>query len=109
MNCIDIDSDGLWLAIGGEVPYVSIVCLTTGNVRKVIPLPHHEWKVKSVKFVKSDIAIGVDDSYVLTYALSGKLLAVQQCASETVGTIAVARNSWAVSGKNTNVDIYRSA
>eukprot|EP01061_Rhynchopus_euleeides_P017213 TRINITY_DN2866_c0_g1_i1.p1 TRINITY_DN2866_c0_g1~~TRINITY_DN2866_c0_g1_i1.p1 ORF type:complete len:533 (+),score=165.19 TRINITY_DN2866_c0_g1_i1:41-1600(+) len=108
VNCIDVDSDGLWLAVGGEVPYVSILCLTTGKVRRVIPLPHHDWKVKSVKFVKAELAVGVDDSYVLTYSLGGKLLSVRQCTSDTVSAVAVSptHGTWAVTGKNTNVELY---
>ncbi|KAJ9461750.1 hypothetical protein DIPPA_19489 [Diplonema papillatum] len=110
VSCIAMDSDKLWLAVGGDVPYVSIVCLTTGRVRNVFRLPNPDWKVRSVNFIKADVVVGVDDNYVLTYSLSGKLLASRLTASDTVHTIAASDESsvWAVSGKNGNIDIFRS-
>eukprot|EP01063_Lacrimia_lanifica_P018141 TRINITY_DN25095_c0_g1_i1.p2 TRINITY_DN25095_c0_g1~~TRINITY_DN25095_c0_g1_i1.p2 ORF type:complete len:484 (+),score=129.35 TRINITY_DN25095_c0_g1_i1:45-1496(+) len=108
VNCIDVDSDKLWLAVGGAVPYVSLVCLTTRRVRRVIPLPCASWHVKSIKFRKADVLVGVDAGYVLTYSLSGKLLGLRETACDTVQTIAVSDSGlWAVSGSNTNAELYR--
>ena len=103
-----MDSDALWLAIGGDVPYVSMLCLTTGKVRSVFVLPSAEWKVRSLKFHKGMLLVGVDDAVVLKYTLGGKLLSSTACGSDTVDSIAVAPGGdmWAATGKNTNIDLF---
>eukprot|EP00754_Rhynchopus_humris_P014326 Rhum_TRINITY_DN14382_c28_g1::Rhum_TRINITY_DN14382_c28_g1_i1::g.85415::m.85415 len=108
VNCIAMDSDALWLAIGGDVPYVSMLCLTTGKVRSVFVLPSAEWKVRSLKFHKGMLLVGVDDAVVLKYTLAGKLLSSTACGSDTVDSIAVAPGGdmWAATGKNTNIDLF---
>eukprot|EP01060_Flectonema_neradi_P008500 TRINITY_DN16076_c0_g1_i1.p1 TRINITY_DN16076_c0_g1~~TRINITY_DN16076_c0_g1_i1.p1 ORF type:complete len:536 (+),score=82.96 TRINITY_DN16076_c0_g1_i1:65-1672(+) len=107
VTCIDVDSDGLWLVVGGDVPYVPIVSLLTGKVVRVIILPNSDWKVKSVRFVRAEIIIGVDDSYVLSYSLTGELQSYRFTPCDTVHTIAVSTSGcWAVSGKNTNAEVF---
>ena len=107
MTCIDVDSDGLWLVVGGDVPYLSLISLITGKVVRIILLPNPDWKVKSVKFVRAEIIIGVDDSYVLSYSLTGELRASRFTPCDSVHTIAVSPSgSWAVSGKNNNVEVF---
>eukprot|EP01062_Namystynia_karyoxenos_P055786 TRINITY_DN46830_c0_g1_i1.p1 TRINITY_DN46830_c0_g1~~TRINITY_DN46830_c0_g1_i1.p1 ORF type:complete len:520 (+),score=136.24 TRINITY_DN46830_c0_g1_i1:80-1561(+) len=107
VNAIDVDSDGFWLAIGGDVPYVPLFNLLTQRVQKILPLPHPDLRVRSVKFLRSVLLVGVDDGTVLVYGLSGQLLDTKQAACETAHAIAVAGNGhWAATGRNTSVEVY---
>eukprot|EP00755_Sulcionema_specki_P034639 Sspe_Gene.103307::Locus_79126_Transcript_3_3_Confidence_0.600_Length_1494::g.103307::m.103307 len=108
VTSIDIDSDRLWLVIGGDVPYVSLFNLITKRLQRIITLPNADWRVKCVRFLKSLIVVGVDDNMVLLYSLLGELRDSRTSISDTVHSIAIAPGGtcWAASGKNTNVEIY---